>query len=252
MSRSKELTFTPQEKQTLDKFRPLVKNIIVHDFEKEDAYLIRWLRAHTYNLNAAANALREAQQWRKANRIDSIVNETILEFATPPYTLDGVDKKGRPVLAMSASKMDVRKLILAGKRDQLLRYLLQSGERAVVKAREGRNTTSAKDGRFISIIDLHGFSTRQHGCLACIELYADWTRKNEKYYPGVLVHDLWINTPRIALPIIEILSPLMSEESLKTFRAFGTNREEWSAFLRKIIPADQLTYQFGGTKHPKF
>lgn len=47
---------------------------------------------------------------------------------------------------------------------------------------------------------------------------------------------------------MERIRPLLSDYSIKTFKIFGPNKEEWSKELLKQIPSDQLFKYYGGTK----
>jgi hypothetical protein len=245
-----KITLKPEETKALEEFRPLVEDILTQDYQKLDSYLLRWLRAKKLNVKDAANALADSQKWRQKNNMETILDEKFPEFSNFVYTDDSVDKEGRTVFTFSLGSIDMRKIVLAGTQDRFLRFGLFSIEKAVRKAAENvlKSNGTLNDARLVSITDLHGFSLRKHGCLSCIPLYAQSGKYIEMNYPGVNGLAIYINTPRAALPVIEVAKTFISEETLGELKVFGTSRTEWSEYLHSIIDSDQLPYQYGGTK----
>jgi len=70
------------------------------------------------------------------------------------------------VISWRPSQWDIRKLLLAGKREQLIRILDQMLESGLVRIRniqgQGGNVT-----QWIIILDLTNYNLRQHACVNC-------------------------------------------------------------------------------------
>jgi hypothetical protein len=245
-----KFVLTPQEKKALAEFRPLVENILTHDYQRIDSYLVRWLQARKLHVQDAVDMLTAAQKWRKENKIDSILDEEFPEFFNLIFSDDGVDYEGRTVFTSSIGDFDIRKIAITGQGDRYLRFSLYGLEKAVSRAATAvlKSNGTLTDSRLVGVTDLQGFSLRKHACLTCIPLYIKSTRETEDNYPGITGFGVYINTPRRALPVFDVLLPFASPETRNALKIFGTNRTEWTAYIRTIIPPDQLTYQFGGTK----
>jgi len=54
--------------------------------------------------------------------------------------------------------------------------------------------------------------------------------------------------PRAAQPLIQALLGATTAQTRDTVKLFGLDKAEWSEYLHTIIPENQLTSQFGGTK----
>jgi len=240
--------YNDREIVALSKFRMVLteNNLSLHDYQLEDNYLIRWLRARNLDEHLAYRMLATAQRWRHHNGIENILNETVVQFTPLPYKIGSSDNEGNPLIMFTPTSLDLRRLLINGK--NISRYWDQIMEEATLRVREVRNETGKPINHVISLMDLHGFNLRQHGCLACFAVYIDWITDYENYFPQLAKHIVWINAPRVFVAVLELVKPLMSPATSKALRVFGTNRQEWSTYLHKIIPKENLTFRFGGPK----
>jgi hypothetical protein len=247
--------YTAKEKAALVKFRELVKDVTYADYMKSDPYLIRWIRTKDFDLNEASKMLRTAIKWRKANKIDGILNETFIEFHSPPYYLDGIDYEGSQVLVLLPARVDMRRIVVSAKRPEAVRFfdqLMEKGEQTSLKLLGviGNNSVPAdqRPDLLTVVMDMQGYSLRQHACLQCLTTYVEWMTHMETYYPGYTKHFIIINAPRIAVPVVELLKPVMSRQTRNAFQVFTANKKEWGPVLKKIIPPDQVRANLGGTR----
>jgi hypothetical protein len=243
------INYTTEEIKALAEFRPQVIKLIPLEYERTDAYLIHWLRARKLKVPAAVEMFQEAYKWRIHHKVDNILNETILELNPLPYVFGGYDREGSPLVILALTLLDIRGLLVRGTSfNTIYRYCVQVVERAVTQ----RRSASLKFGKEITqatvVVDGAGFNLRQHGCASCIPLIRDLFIAFEKYYPGILKHIVLINVPRIALPIVELVKPFMSEGTLKAIKIFGPDKPKWTKYLHSIIAPDQLPFRFGGSK----
>jgi len=246
--------FTDKEMAALEKFRELVKDDLYKDHMKTDEYLIRWLRTKNFNKNEAAAMLRKAMKWRKDNKLDGILKEVLYDGLTPFY-VDGIDNEGSVVATALASRWDTRNFVVSGKRNVPIRFWTQaceSIEQQILKHHGviGNDTLPGNGTQFVTLIfNLHGYNLRQHACLSCFSIYFAWFDVLENYYPGYVKHLIGINTPRIFTPLLELLKPLLSEQTSKALKVYGINKAEWyPAVIGKIVQPDQVRAAFGGTK----
>jgi len=137
----------------------------------------------------------------------------------------------------------MRRFMVRGNgRERMKRYSAQLLEKGSAAARQ-RNAPWG-----IVIMDMNGYSAKQHGCAACIPFYFDLLSQYELYYPAYVRNFNFINTPRIWEQVAKVLLPLISPITKSVIQVYGYNKREWQEELLKRISPDQLTSQFGGTK----
>ncbi|OXA56328.1 SEC14-like protein 2 [Folsomia candida] len=247
-----DLTLTHSEKLTLDKFKERVSHKLPHKYMQEDIYLVRWLRARKFNVEAAEQMLMENVAWRSKNKMDS-VNEEDWSDLEPDfrYSIEGCDNEGRPVVSVFLGDWDIRKAILAGKSKRLMRYIDHLVEEVTSLVRSsqerGMNIT-----QWTLILDMNNYNLAQHGCLQCIPIQLHFLRTLQQHYPGD-VHKLHvINTPQVFTPVLQLMKPLFSERARKILTFFGRDKEEWQNVLLRDIARDKLTQNFGGDKESPY
>jgi hypothetical protein len=244
---NKQSGWTIAEAEALEKFRPLAAPHLVRDEDRTDGFLIRWLRANDLDVLKAEQHLKNAQQWRKENQIDTILNETIVDWKPEPFDITGFDREGHPILVPNIGAIDVRKQVVRGNGKLFSRYGIQAIERALARREVASKMFGKNVTQILIIADYSGFSLRQHACLSCIPYIQDLAIKIEKYYPEVAKEFIVINLPRIAIPIFDVAKSLAPRTG-KIIKFFGADRAEWSNYLLSIVSPDQLSQQYGGTK----
>lgn len=133
-------------------------------------------------------------------------------------------------------------MIRGNGRERMKRYSAQLLERCSIRVRQ-------KNAEFgIVIIDMNGYSAKQHGCAACLPFYFDLLGQYERYYPSYVKSFYFIHTPRIWEEVSKVLLPLLSPISRDALKIYGYNKKVWQTELLKEIHPSQLTRRFGGTK----
>jgi hypothetical protein len=244
--------YTPQEKAALAKMRPLIEESLTQDYMKEDIFLLKFLRAKKLNVDDALDSLRQTLKWRKENNIDNLLSVDLSEvFKKNPYDIDGVDKEGGPVVIIpfTNDQWDIRKYTVSGQRQVLTRHWDQMLEKIALKLRQlGNSSTIREDVKGILIMDISGHNVRQHACLTCLPLYLEWMQHTESHYPQNFKKLYLINAPRAFSPLLAILKPAMQPSTRDLLNSYGANKKEWSTEFLKLIPADQLPPEYGGTR----
>ncbi|OXA49619.1 SEC14 cytosolic factor [Folsomia candida] len=216
-----ELRLTREENGKLDMLKMRVGNIRAHTWLKTDLALLRWLRVNKLNVEEAETAFKHNLKWRKINRIDSILRED-WTFWEREYYFDcsATDYTGRPVCTGDISEWDIRQAIISGEGETLLRYMIKTAEDAstrVWKSQEmGKNVT-----QWITIWNMDNFNLAQHGCVQSLDVFQT---------------------------VFNLFKHVMSKAMQDTFHIFGTNKDEWRKELLSLIPENELTPNFGGTK----
>ncbi|XP_035707355.1 SEC14-like protein 2 [Folsomia candida] len=248
VSVQEDVTLTRKQKAVLDQFKESVKGRLPQEYMYEDIYLIRWLRAKDFRLKDAENMIMQNVAWRKENQMDNVLKEDWSDFRKEyKYWIDGVDKEGRPILIIDVGEWDLRKASVTGQAKRLGRYIDSIYEEINEKVRtmrlvEGKNVT-----QYLHIFDLGGFNLAQMGCSTCIPLATRVVTTYETHYPGNQHKTVLVNTPGPFQTLLQILRPLMSQNTRDTQFIYG-KKEEGAEALLKDINADQLAVEFGGTR----
>jgi len=241
--------YTGREQDLILKFREMVEDQLTQEYMKVDEYLIRWIKAKDFSLNGAKDMLMKALKWRKENDMDNILNEDWSAIAHQfPFYMDGYDKEGRPLVAVHYGRWKPRRLIVAGKRKQVARYLDYILEKWYEKIREEEIRTDANVTQGVFILDLNGYSLMEHACLSCVPVYLEFMQHSADYYPYSTHRIYFLNTPRVANTLLRILEPVAAPEGWKTIRIHGVDKEEWKSDLLATIDSSQLPPILGGTK----
>ncbi|OXA58587.1 Patellin-4 [Folsomia candida] len=232
-----DLTITAKEKYALEQFKPMMTPLMPHEYMQTDIYLIKWLRASKLNLKAAREMIISNLRWRETNRMDTILEEDFSEFENDfPASTTGTDYEGRPLSIIDSSSWDVRKAVVTGKGDQLMRYgyrLMETGVQRVYEAqRRHENVTQAT-----TLMNMKGIS-----------LYVNFVLAFEHHYPGMAHRVVLINTPASFEIVLAAVRPVMSKETREALVIFGTNKQQWRRYILSMVPPDQLDHQFGGNK----
>ena len=82
-----------------------------------------------------------------------------------------------------------------------------------------------------------------------IPYYIEFVSNYDSYYPETVKYIIPINTQRTTEAALNtILAPFSNRVTFGEVRVHGFNKGEWSQDLLKLIPPDQLTREYGGTR----
>ncbi|XP_021961916.1 SEC14-like protein 2 [Folsomia candida] len=241
------LTLTRSQKVALDEFRSAVSSKLPHQYMREDVYLIRWLREQNFNVSGATNRILKDIQWREDNDIDNILKEDWADFDREfRVHIEGCDKSGRPILSIPVGDWDLRRAVVAGQSNRLMRYFSKLFEEGFTMARKFQeNGQNATQGTII--FDMGNFNLIQQGCLRCIPIFFHILSVYEQHYPYFAHWVVSVNTPEFALPIYDIFKGILSKHVNEVLHIFGRNKRKWQNFLLEEIDESQLTKNLGGT-----
>ncbi|XP_035712428.1 SEC14-like protein 2 [Folsomia candida] len=240
------VSLTSSQKAALDQFRDAVSSKLPHEYMREDVYLMRWLREQNFDVLGATNRVLKDIQWREDNDIDHILQEDWSDYDREFRVLvEGCDKTGRPVLSLPVGDWDLRRAIVAGQSDRLMRYFSKLYEEAAMVTRWfQKNEQRAVQATMI--FDMGNFNLIQQGCARCIPIFFHILAVYEQHYPYFAHRCIAINTPEFALPIYDIFKGILSKHSTEILHIFGRNKKKWGKFLMEEIDESQLSKNLGG------
>ncbi|XP_021964963.1 phosphatidylinositol/phosphatidylcholine transfer protein SFH2 [Folsomia candida] len=245
-----ELRISPKELAALQQYKQIILPRLKHDYMKTDLYLIRFLRAANLNLKDAEQRMIDNLKFREENNLEGILSEDWSDIENDyPYSTDTVDKEGRPIVSFSLGDWDLRKGIVQGKRDRVIRYLDKAFEDVALQIREkqarGENVTQA-----IFLINLANFNLAQQGCFQCLPTIYQYFL-HQVHFPNLSDKIILVNTPGLFETVLQLLQPIMAPETRVALRVFGPDKDKWRNYLYSLVDKNQLYTEFGGTRrHP--
>ncbi|OXA62748.1 Phosphatidylinositol/phosphatidylcholine transfer protein SFH2 [Folsomia candida] len=255
-----ELRISPKELAALQQYKQIILPRLKHDYMKTDLYLIRFLRAANLNLKDAEQRMIDNLKFREENNLEGILSEDWSDIENDyPYSTDTVDKEGRPIVSFSLGDWDLRKGIVQGKRDRVIRYLDKAFEDVALQIREkqarGENVTQARPNtnlqiKAIFLINLANFNLAQQGCFQCLPTIYQYFL-HQVHFPNLSDKIILVNTPGLFETVLQLLQPIMAPETRVALRVFGPDKDKWRNYLYSLVDKNQLYTEFGGTRrHP--
>ncbi|XP_049528505.1 SEC14-like protein 3 isoform X3 [Dermacentor silvarum] len=148
------------ERATLDQFRAAVADLSLP--WTEDWYLLKWLRARKFNVDDAKKMLHEHIDWRKQHQVDTILEDyevptLFLQYCPGGFVECGLG--GQPVYITPLGSTDIKGLLEAAPRSDLIRhliYILETQEE--LKRRISLQNGGRRIDTMYVVADMEGFS----------------------------------------------------------------------------------------------
>ncbi|KZS17891.1 SEC14 protein 2 [Daphnia magna] len=218
--------------------------------DDSDDYIVKWLVARDFDLDQAEKMLRRSVEWRRANRVDEILDQWEPPVALVKYypmSIIGNDKFYCPVSVVAFGKADWRGILQSVSKTDYLRYLTYMAETNYVLMRKNSLLTGKPVTLQTFIIDMDGLSMRQMSYKPFREVGLEAIKISEANYPESLRRVFIINAPKVFTFVFSMVKPFLHQATLDKISVFGFDRNEWSVALLKEIDADQLPVYYGGT-----
>ncbi|XP_033845769.1 SEC14-like protein 2 isoform X1 [Periophthalmus magnuspinnatus] len=237
---------SPRQKETLSEFRERIQDILTHLPEKDDHYLLCWLRARNFNIQKSEAMVRKHLEFRRQMKVD-----TIVEDFKPPEVIEkyvsggmcGYDREGSPIWYDVIGPLDPKGLLLSATKQDFLKTKIQHTE----MLRRECKRQSQKLGKHIEsitlIYDCEGLGLK-HMWKPAIETYGEVLTMFEDNYPEGLKRLFIIKAPAIFPMAYNLIKHFLCEETRCKIVILGSN---WKEVLRKNIDPEQLPVVYGGT-----
>ncbi|XP_063926062.1 SEC14-like protein 3 [Zophobas morio] len=239
---SNGLSLDDHQRFTLMKFKRNVSDVIQpHHNEK---FLLRWLRARSWNVEAAEKMLRQSLKWRKQWEVDEGLKtwqppENLIPYY--PCGTTGYDKTGAPVIIVPFGNLDIVGLLHAFGRQIFVKMTIQMLEKYMQLAAE-------KSGhKIVVIFDMEGFNLRQYVWRPAGEVVISMVRMYEANYPEILRACFIINAPPVFAIAFNVVKRFLNEYTLGKMQIFKNDPKKWKKVLLENIEAENLPEHYGGT-----
>ncbi|CAL8148342.1 unnamed protein product [Orchesella dallaii] len=244
-------SITEEEGQKIIEFRSKVEDLLQDEYTKSDLYLIRWLRARDYKLEAAETMIRNHFKWRVEKKIDALLVGSPDNYFPKnfPHWLNGIDVKGRPVLCIPMADWDVRKVVEDDRVGEFEDYVNRMYERVmecIQKCNERRKPDEEPITQYTCIVNWDQYSVRQTSNMKAVQAMLGCASVYETHYPEILAQAFFINTNSVFQILFALMKPILAPKTLSKIECYGTNRSDWEPVVRAAVEEHQIPRQFGG------
>ncbi|XP_035664877.1 SEC14-like protein 2 isoform X2 [Branchiostoma floridae] len=212
----------------------------------DDIFLLKWLRARSFNLAKAEEMLRLNQEFRKKLNVDNLKKEFKVPEVLSKYFTGGLfswDKEGCPVFYDPFGLLDVKGMLQSVQCSDIIKFKLLILEEIWEEFR----AQSEKLGRPVEgltlVIDLDQFGMR-HMSKQAIDIDIQILKIFEANYPETLKAAMIIRAPRLFPVLYSLVRPFLSEDTKSKLYVCGN---DWKELLLQKIDAHYLPAYWGGT-----
>ncbi|XP_054450433.1 SEC14-like protein 4 [Pteronotus mesoamericanus] len=236
---------SPQQQEALARFRDNLQDLLPTMPKNDDYFLLRWLRAQTFDLKKSEDMLRKHMEFRKQQDLDNILTWQPLEVIQlyDSGGLCGYDYEGCPVWFDIIGGLDMKGLILSASKQELIRKRIKAYELLLRECELQSEKLGRKVETMVMVFDLEGLSLK-HLWKPAVEVYQQFFVILEANYPETVKSLIIVRAPKLFPVAFNLVKSFMSEETRKKIVILGGN---WKQELPKFISPDQLPVEFGGT-----
>jgi len=218
---------SPQQQETLDKFRERVHAMGCKDSKYDDVYLLRFLRARKFDLEKTTEMWKTYINWRKERKVDEVAHYDFPELNEAkqhyPHAWFRTDKQGRPMFIERPGKVHLEKLNKVMTNERLEEHFIHDYERLM---NEIFPACSEVKGESVSttfyIMDLKGVSMKMM-CPKIFELLKIASKIGQDYYPEILGTMYIVNTPLFFHGCWSLIKGFLDEKTRKKIHLLGSN-----------------------------
>ncbi|XP_047358427.1 SEC14-like protein 2 isoform X3 [Vespa velutina] len=244
---STSLNLLDDQRFALMKFRRIVADVLQphHD----DRFLLRWLRARSWNVTAAEKMLRNSLQWRKQWEVDKIEEwdepELIKNYL--PHGLSGFDKENAPVVVVPFAGFDIYGTLHVITKRDVIKSFIKYLENYLRICNEQVKKHGPLAGKITVIYDMEGFNLKQYLWRPAGEVVISAIQMYEANYPEILKMCYIINAPKMFSFAFSVAKRFLNEYTLSKIQIFKADPTKWKPAILELVPTDQMPAHFGGT-----
>ncbi|XP_030625322.1 SEC14-like protein 2 isoform X1 [Chanos chanos] len=237
---------SPAQTDVLAQFRGRVGDILPQLPNQSDHYLLRWLRARSFNVEKAEVMLRKHLEFRKHMKADTIVDDWKPPEVIEKYVSGGMcgyDREGSPIWYDVIGPLDPKGLLMSASKQDFLKTKIRDTE-LLRRECERQSQKLGKNVETITLIyDCEGLGMK-HLWKPAVEAYGEILTMFEENYPEGLKRLFLIKAPKLFPIAYNLVKHFLCEETRQKIIVLGAN---WKDVLRKYIDPEQLPVVYGGT-----
>ncbi|XP_047017057.2 SEC14-like protein 2 isoform X2 [Ictalurus punctatus] len=216
---------SPNQAAALEQFCERIEDVYAQLPNQSDHYMLRWLRARSFNVLKAEAMLRKV--------IEHYVSGGMC----------GYDREGSPVWYDIIGPLDPKGLLMSATKQDYIKTKIRDCEllrRECLRQSERLGKTVESITLIYDCEDLG----LKHIWKPAVEAYGEILTMFEENYPEGLKRILLIKAPKIFPIAYNLIKPFLCEETRQKIVIIGSN---WKEVLQKYIASDQLPVVYGGT-----
>ena len=233
-----------------------VKMEVRRPAETVDTFLLRFLRARDFEVEAAYEFLVEDLSWRAKKDVHALKTKTLAEVlgcseedaATvmegfPSYQ-HGFDRSGMPVIYRAYGEFEIWKMTKLTTVDRLVDLHIWENEHSLdaMNAR-ARETGEAVEALFV-VIDAADWSIMQATGEA-IRYLKGLADADSNHFPERLGRLFVINAPFMLTSVWNIVKTWLAPRTIEKIQIYGARRE-WEPALKRYVDQGSIPEKYGG------
>lgn len=237
---------SPKQDESLTEFRGRIQDILPDLPAQHDHYLLRWLRARSFNVLKSEAMIRKHLEFRRKMKVDSIISDWQPPEVIEKYVSGGMcgyDKEGSPVWYDVIGPLDPKGLLRSATKQDYMRTKIKHTEMLRQECRRQSEKLGKNIEAITLIYDCEGLGLK-HVWKPAIETYGELLTMFEDNYPEGLKRVFLIKAPKMLPMAYNLIKHFLCEETRRKITVIGSN---WQEVLREHIDPEQLPVVYGGT-----
>ncbi|KAM8709500.1 hypothetical protein ACLKA7_016324 [Drosophila subpalustris] len=235
-----------EQRKTLEQFRKQMDGELndTHD----DYFLLRWLRARKWNLDAAEKMLKASLKTRAMWNVDNIEKwdapQALREYL--PYGLMGYDNEGSPVIVCPFYNFDIWGMMHCVTRFEFQKYLVLLLERFMKSAYQQSLEHGWKARQLVVFFDCESLNLKQYAWRPAAECVISSIKQYEANFPELLKMCYIINAPKLFSVAFNIVKKFLDENTTSKIHIYKSGVDKWQQQLFSHVNPKNFPRCWGG------
>jgi len=253
----KNWKLTDTQSETLLQFKDRLQDITYWKNQPHEA--VRFLYAHSFDLEKSESFFRGMVEWRIENDIDSVLDEYNPPEDMPQYLpggiLKGLDKEGDPIVISRKGSTDALGIVETFGKEAMVQHSIWLRENLLHGpwTKDYEREQKRPFVRIMAIEDLQGLSYRTVAPKV-LNLYRDVMTKDQKHYGDMVKKIVIIRAPALFTMGWAVVKQVMRQNILDRVEICGDNyMEELDKYVdRELLPSCIYEHGKGEARPTKF
>ena len=238
---------SPEQLNTLAKFREQAEALGGLDDQFDDPYLLRFLRARNFDIGKTLEMWKNYIQWRKEHNVDNIMDIDFPEINEAkkyyPHGFFRTDKQGRPMYFERNGYLKIDQFTKVISQERIEAYSIQKYERLINIILPGCSQAAGKRiEQTCFIVDLKNFKSSKMTSKTW-DLVKLMSKIGSNYYPETLGVMFIVNAPVIFYGIWNVAKYFLEEETRQKIHILGS---KYHKELLEFVNIEDLPDFLGG------
>ncbi|NWH68036.1 S14L2 protein, partial [Geococcyx californianus] len=225
-------------------FRENLQDVLPSLPSQDDYFLLKWLRARSFDLPKAEAMLRKVRGQpavMRATQFSPGDGPVIKKYMSGGMC--GYDRDGCPVWYEIIGPLDAKGLLFSASKQDLLKNKFRDCEVLRQECEKQSQKLGKKIEMVMMVYDCEGLGLK-HLWKPAVDTYSELLTMFEENYPESLKRLFIVKAPRIFPVAYNLVKHFLSEDTRKKVVVLGSN---WKEVLQQHIDPEQIPVEYGGT-----